>query len=275
MMVGRALELEPLPHLDNPAPAGQVVLRVRNLSRRPLLRDASLEVRAGEIVGLAGLVGSGRSELAQTVFGVAPPESGTIEIDGKPVKITRPEKAIGLGIAYAPEDRQRQGLVIAMTVAENIGLTRIWQLMRGPFLDFQAEELLARQYIGTLRIKTPTSHQVVRNLSGGNQQKIVLGKWLATKPRLLIVDEPTRGIDVGARAEIHRLLDTLARDEKMAILVISSDLPEILRLSDRVCVMREGYMVAEFARRKATQENVLAAAVGQQLNGERTTASDH
>jgi ABC-type sugar transport system ATPase subunit len=147
--------------------------------------------------------------------------------------------------------------------------------MRGPFLDFQAEELLARQYIGTLRIKTPTSHQVVRNLSGGNQQKIVLGKWLATKPRLLIVDEPTRGIDVGARAEIHRLLDTLARDEKMAILVISSDLPEILRLSDRVCVMREGYMVAEFARRKATQENVLAAAVGQQLNGERTTASDH
>ena len=275
MMVGRALELEPLPHLDNPAPTGQVVLRVRNLSRRPLLRDASLEVRAGEIVGLAGLVGSGRSELAQAVFGVAPPESGTIEIDGKPVKITRPEEAIGLGIAYAPEDRQRQGLVIAMTVAENIGLTRIWQLMRGPFLDFQAEEMLARQYIGTLRIKTPSSHQVARNLSGGNQQKIVLGKWLATKPRLLIVDEPTRGIDVGARAEIHRLLDGLARDEKMAILVISSDLPEILRLSDRVCVMREGYLVAEFARRNATQENVLAAAVGQQLNGERTTASDH
>jgi len=275
MMVGRALELEPLPHLDNPAPTGQVVLRVRNLSRRPLLRDASLEVRAGEIVGLAGLVGSGRSELAQAVFGVAPPESGTIEIDGKPVKITRPEEAIGLGIAYAPEDRQRQGLVIAMTVAENIGLTRIWQLMRGPFLDFQAEEMLARQYIGTLRIKTPSSHQVARNLSGGNQQKIVLGKWLATKPRLLIVDEPTRGIDVGARAEIHRLLDGLARDEKMAILVISSDLSEILRLSDRVCVMREGYLVAEFARRKATQENVLAAAVGQQLNGEKTTASDH
>jgi rhamnose transport system ATP-binding protein len=275
MMVGRALELEPLPHLENPAPAGQVVLRARNLARRPLLRDASLEVRAGEIVGLAGLVGSGRSELAQAVFGVAPPESGTVEIDGKPVKITRPEEAIELGIAYAPEDRQRQGLVIAMTVAENIGLTRIWQLMRGPFLDFQAEELLAQQYIGTLRIKTPTSHQVARNLSGGNQQKIVLGKWLATKPRLLIVDEPTRGIDVGARAEIHRLLDSLSRDEKMAILVISSDLPEILRLSDRVCVMREGYLVAEFPRNKATQENVLAAAVGQQLDGERTTASEH
>ena len=267
MMVGRALELEPLPHLDGASPAGEVVLRVRKLARRPLLRDASLEVHAGEIVGLAGLVGSGRSELAQAVFGVAPPESGTVEIDGKEVKITRPEEAIELGIAYAPEDRQRQGLVIAMTVAENIGLTRIWQLMRGPFLDFNAEETLAQQYIQTLRIKTPTSHQIARNLSGGNQQKIVLGKWLATKPRLLIVDEPTRGIDVGARAEIHRLLDRLAREEKMAILVISSDLPEILRLSDRVCVMREGYMVAEFARTKATQENVLAAAVGQQLNG--------
>ena len=277
MMVGRALELEPLPHLNSAAPVGQVVLRVRNLARRPLLRDASLEVRAGEIVGLAGLVGSGRSELAQAVFGVAPPESGTVEIDGKAVKISRPEDAIELGIAYAPEDRQRQGLVISMTVAENIGLTRIWQLMRGPFLDFQAEELLAQQYIEILRIKTPTSHQVARNLSGGNQQKIVLGKWLATKPRLLIVDEPTRGIDVGARAEIHRLLDRLARDEKMAILVISSDLPEILRLSDRVCVMREGYLVADFARNKVTQENVLAAAVGQQSNGNRATpaASDH
>ena len=271
MMVCRALDQEPVSHLDNPSPAGQHVLRVSKLARRPLLRDASLVVRAGEIVGLAGLVGSGRSELAQAVFGVAPPESGTIEIDGKPVKITRPEEAIELGIAYAPEDRQRQGLVIAMTVAENIGLTRIWDLMRGPFLDFQAEEQLAQQYTETLRIKTPTIHQVARNLSGGNQQKIVLGKWLATKPRLLIVDEPTRGIDVGARAEIHRLLDRLARDEKMAILVISSDLPEILRLSDRVCVMREGCLVAEFPRNRATQENVLAAAVGQQLNGETAT----
>jgi ABC-type sugar transport system ATPase subunit len=234
------------------------------------LRDASIEVRAGEIVGLAGLVGSGRSELAQAVFGVAPPESGTIEIDGRAVKISRPEDGMALGIAYAPEDRQRQGLVIAMTVAENIGLTRVWQLMRGPFLDFQAEDRLAQEYIGTLRIKTPDSHQVTRNLSGGNQQKIVLGKWLATKPRLLIVDEPTRGIDVGARAEIHRLLDRLAREENMAILVISSDLPEVLRLSDRICVMREGYSVAEFTRNNATQENILAAAVGQRANGPST-----
>jgi ABC-type sugar transport system ATPase subunit len=177
---------------------------------------------------------------------------------------------MALGIAYAPEDRQRQGLVVAMTVAENIGLTRIWQLMRGPFVDLQAQDRLAQEYIETLRIKTPDSHQVTRNLSGGNQQKIVLGKWLATKPRLLIVDEPTRGIDVGARAEIHRLLDRLAREEDMAILVISSDLPEVLRLSDRIYVMREGYLVAEFARNNATQENILAAAVGQRANGEST-----
>jgi rhamnose transport system ATP-binding protein len=268
MMVGRALELEPLPHSEKPAMGGAVILRVQNLARRPLLRDASLEVRAGEIVGLAGLVGSGRSELAQAVFGVAPPESGAIEIDGRPVKIARPEQAIELGIAYVPEDRQRQGLVVAMTVGENIGLTRIWKLMRGPFLDFDAEDRLADEYIQTLRIKTPTSHQITRNLSGGNQQKIVLGKWLATNPRLLIVDEPTRGIDVGARAEIHRLLDRLAREQNMAIMVISSDLPEILRLSDRVCVMREGRLVATFDRHSATQENIVAAAVGQQINGD-------
>ncbi|MBV9491835.1 MAG: sugar ABC transporter ATP-binding protein [Verrucomicrobia bacterium] len=267
MMVGRALSQEPAPHLDvgpNPNP---VFLRARNLARRPLLRDASLEVRAGEIVGLAGLIGAGRSELAQALFGVAPAESGSIEVNGRPVQIHRPEDAIALGIAYVPEDRQRQGLVTAMTVAQNIGLTRVWQMVRGPFLDFRAEEGLADEFIQALRIKTPYRHQLARNLSGGNQQKIVLGKWLATKPKLLIVDEPTRGIDVGARAEIHRLLDRLAREENMAIVVISSDLPEILRLSDRIAVMREGRLVAEFSRREADQEKVLAAALGRASAG--------
>jgi ABC-type sugar transport system ATPase subunit len=149
-----------------------------------------------------------------------------------------------------------------MTVGENIGLTRLRQLMRGPFLDFDAEDRLAEQYVGTLRIRTPNTRQLARNLSGGNQQKVVLAKWLATKPRILIVDEPTRGIDVGARAEIHRLLDALAREDGLAILVISSDLPEILRVCDRICVMREGYLVAEFARREATQEAIVGAAIG-------------
>ncbi len=263
MMVGRTLELDPSAHPDLPPGNRPVLLRAKGLSRAPLLKDANIELRRGEIVGLAGLIGSGRSELAQAIFGVAPPDSGTIEVDGKPVRIRRPEDAIALGIAYVPEDRQRQGLVTAMTVGQNIGLTRIWKMVRGPFLDFQAEESLAAEYIGSLRIKTPSSRQLARNLSGGNQQKIVISKWLATKPRILIVDEPTRGIDVGARAEIYRLLDALARENGIAILVISSDLPEVLRLSDRICVMRAGRLVAEFNRRDATQENVGGAAIGQ------------
>jgi rhamnose transport system ATP-binding protein len=272
MMVGRTLELDPSSHPDLPPGDRPVLLRATHLSRAPLLKDASIELRAGEIVGLAGLIGSGRSELAQAIFGVAPQDSGTVEVDGKIVKIRRPEDAIALGVAYVPEDRQRQGLVTAMTVSQNIGLTRIWQLVRGPFLDFNAEEKQAVQYINSLRIKTPSSRQLARNLSGGNQQKIVLAKWLAIKPRILIVDEPTRGIDVGARAEIYRLLDSLARDNGLAILVISSDLPEVLRLGDRICVMREGRLVAEFNRREATQELVGGAAVGQRdLSGRYTT----
>ncbi len=275
LMVGRALVQEPAPHLEAPATERPVMLRVKNLTRRPLLQNANLELRAGEIVGLAGLIGSGRSELALSIFGIAPAETGAIEIDGKEIKIRSAEDGIALGIAYIPEDRQRQGLVIAMTVGQNIGLTRLWQLLRGPFLDFGAEEKLAQEYIEALRIRTPSSRQIVRNLSGGNQQKVVVAKWLATKPRLLIVNEPTRGIDVGARAEIHRLLNGLARDEGMAILLISSDLPEILRLSDRIGVMREGKMVAEFKRMDATEELVLAAAVGQRfVSGEPPDAPE-
>ena len=262
MMVGRTLELDPAAHPELAAGDRPTLLRAKGLSRAPLLKDANIELRAGEIVGLAGLIGSGRSELAQAIFGVAPQDSGTVEVDGKLARIHRPEDAIALGIAYVPEDRQRQGLVTAMTVSQNIGLTRVWKMVRGPFLDFKAEEELATQYIGSLRIKTPSSRQLARNLSGGNQQKIVISKWLATKPRILIVDEPTRGIDVGARAEIYRLLDALAREDNLAILVISSDLPEVLRLSDRICVMRAGRLVAEFNRRDATQESVGAAAIG-------------
>jgi rhamnose transport system ATP-binding protein len=267
MMVGRALAEEPLPHLEDEPSDRKVVLRAQKLVCPPLLKEATVEIRAGEIVGLAGLIGSGRSELAQAIFGVTPLESGTIEMEGRVVEIRRPEDAIALGIAYVPEDRQRQGLIGAMTVGQNISLTRLWKLMRGPFLDPDAEDALARQYIDTLRIRTPSSRQITRNLSGGNQQKVVLAKWLATKPRLLIVDEPTRGIDVGARAEIHRLLDSLSREEGMAILVISSDLPEVLRISDRICVMREGYLVAEIKRKDATQETILGAAIGQRGNG--------
>ena len=265
-MVGRALSQEPsLDDAGLPAGSGErpVLLKAQHLARRPLLRDASLELRAGEIVGLAGLIGSGRSELAQAIFGSAPAEGGTLEVNGRAVTISRPEQAIALGIGYVPEDRQRQGLVTAMSVGQNVGLTRLRALSRGPFLNFAAEDRLAESYVGTLRIKTPTVREIARNLSGGNQQKIVLSKWLATEPKILIVDEPTRGIDVGARAEIHRLLISLAREKGLALLVISSDLQEVLRLSDRVLVMRDGRLVREFARADATQEAVLSAALGQ------------
>jgi len=278
LMVGRALEEEPVSHAERSVKRGDLLLRARNLVRRPMLRDASLELYAGEIVGLAGLIGSGRSELAQAIFGVTPPESGTVEVDGREVKINRPADAMELGVAYVPEDRQRQGLITAMTVGENIGMTRLDALKRGPFIDFNAEEALAQEYIDKLRIKTPHARQVARNLSGGNQQKIVLGKWLATNPRVLIVDEPTRGIDVGARAEIHRLLDALARERGLAILVISSDLPEIMRLSDRILVMREGLIVAEFQRKEATQEAVITAALGRhtpEVAGAQTQETAH
>ena len=274
LMVGRALEEEPVSHAERSIKRGPLLLRARNLARRPILRDASLELYAGEIVGLAGLIGSGRSEFAQAIFGVAPPESGAVEIEGRAVKINRPEDAMQLGVVYVPEDRQRQGLITAMTVGENIGITQLESLKRGPFIDFKAEDQLAREYIDKLRIKTPHARQVARNLSGGNQQKIVVGKWLATNPRVLIVDEPTRGIDVGARAEIHRLLDSLARDQGMAILVISSDLPEIMRLSDRILVMREGLVVAEFQRKQATQEAVITAALGRHTSDADTSQTD-
>ena len=269
-MVGRALQQEPTLEEAKPpgAATGQseppVVLRADKLACRPLLREASLTLRAGEIVGLAGLIGSGRSELAQAIFGSAPAESGTLEVNGRTVRIRRPEDAIALGIAYVPEDRQRQGLVTAMSVGQNVGLTRLRELRRGVFLDFAAEDRLAQGYVTQLRIKTPNVQETVRNLSGGNQQKVVLGKWLATNPKILIVDEPTRGIDVGARAEIHRLIVALARENGLAVLVISSDLQEVLRLSDRVLVMHNGRLVREIPRAEATQESVMTAALGQE-----------
>ena len=270
-MVGRALQQEPtLEEAAKPTSATDeagpaVVLRAHQLACRPLLREASFTLRAGEIVGLAGLIGAGRAELAQAIFGSAPAEGGTLEVNGRAVRIRRPEDAIALGIAYVPEDRQRQGLVTAMSVGQNVGLTRLRELRRGGvFLDFAAEDRLAQGYVEQLRIKTPNVQEIVRNLSGGNQQKVVLSKWLATKPKILIVDEPTRGIDVGARAEIHRLIVALARDSGLAVLVISSDLQEVLRLSDRVLVMHNGRLVREIPRAEATQESVMTAALGQE-----------
>jgi rhamnose transport system ATP-binding protein len=258
LMVGRKIE-SLFPKIA--ALIGAPVLEVRDLVRRPMTKGVSLTVHAGEIVGLAGLVGSGRSELAQTVFGVTPAESGQILLAGKPVTIRSPGAARALGVAYVPEDRGTQGLVRPMTVRENFSLASLAKVSRAGFIDRAAETALAREGVARFSVRASSLDQVAGRLSGGNQQKIVLGKWLANKPKLLILDEPTRGIDVGAKAEIHRLMSELAA-QGLAILMISSELPEVLGMSDRVLVMREGRFVAEFSRVEATPEAVGAAMMG-------------
>ena len=256
MMVGRVID-KLFPKQN--AKIGEVALEVRHLNRPPLTRDISFKVRAGEIVGLAGLVGSGRSETAQVIFGVLPAESGAILLDGKPVDIQRPSQAVQYGIGYVPEDRGHQGLVKEMTLRENTSMAVLESISNKTFIHRAKERLLAQRSIEQLGIRATGPEQIASKLSGGNQQKVVVSKWLASSPRLLIMDEPTRGVDVGAKSEIHRLMSQLAAEEGLAILMISSELPEILGMSDRVLVMREGQLVAEFTREEATQELIVTA----------------
>jgi len=258
MMVGRRIE-SLFPKIA--APIGAPVLEVRDLVRRPMTKGVSLTVHAGEIVGLAGLVGSGRSELAQTIFGITRPESGQIFLAGAPIDIRSPGQARALGIAYVPEDRGTQGLVRQMNVRENFSLASLARISRRGFIDPAAETRLAEEGVARFSVKASSLDQIAGKLSGGNQQKIVLGKWLANQPKLLILDEPTRGIDVGAKAEIHRLMSELA-GQGLAILMISSELPEVLGMSDRVLVMRGGRLAAAFSRAEATPEAVGAAMMG-------------
>ncbi len=255
MMVGRTID-NLFPKLE--ATIGAAVLELRGVQRAPLTHDVSLQLRAGEIVGLAGLVGAGRSELAQLIFGITPSEDGEIWLDGARVLIRSPSDAKRLGIAYVPEDRGIQGLIRPMKLRENLSLAILGRLLRGPFIDGAAEGRLTLESIRQFNIRASGPEQVVNKLSGGNQQKVVLGKWLASAPRVLIMDEPTRGIDVGAKAEIHRLMSELAQ-KGLAVLMISSELPEIMGMSDRILVMREGRIVAEFSREEATQEVIAAA----------------
>lgn len=260
LMVGRTID-HLFPKL--PTTIGEPVLEVRNLVRKPLTRGISLQIRRGEIVGVAGLVGSGRSELAQVIFGITPAEGGEILVDGKPVRIRRPADAMNLGIAYVPEDRGTQGLIRQMRIRENVSLAMLRQLAHGAFIRFGAERKLAQETIRQLNIRAYSYDQIVNKLSGGNQQKVVVGKWLARKPRVLIMDEPTRGIDVGAKAEIHRLMSELAQ-QGMAVLMISSELPEVLGMSDRILVMRNGRISGEFSRAEATQEQIAQAMMSEQ-----------
>ena len=258
MMVGRTID-NLFPKLD--AQVGKVVLEVRNLTRKRVAHDVSFQLREGEIVGMAGLVGSGRSEIAQVIFGFTPAHAGSILVDGREVRITTPGQAMRYGIAYLPEDRGTQGLIRQMDLRANTSITVLRALSRATFINRQKETQLAHSTIQQLSIRAYGPQQLVGKLSGGNQQKVVVGKWLATRPRVLIVDEPTRGIDVGAKAEIHRLMSELAQ-QGMAILMISSEMPEILGMSDRILVMREGRLVAEFSRAEATQENIGLAMMG-------------
>jgi ABC-type sugar transport system ATPase subunit len=258
MMVGRAIDrLYPASH----GKAGNVALELKDVSYRNVVHNISLDLRHGEILGLAGLVGSGRTELALTIFGITPATSGEVLIDGKRVRIDSPEAARDLGIAYIPEDRGLQGLIRSETIAENVALAILKQLTRGFFIDTRRVRETAQEAIGRFGIRSRGPDQIVRQLSGGNQQKVVLGKWLASKPRILIMDEPTRGIDVGAKAEIHLLMRQLAADG-LAILMISSELPEVLGMSDRVLVMNQGRIVARIPRELATPEAVGAAMTG-------------
>jgi rhamnose transport system ATP-binding protein len=255
MMVGRRIEAL-FPKAD--AEISDVALELEDVVRHPITKGVSLKLRRGEILGIAGLVGSGRSELAEVIFGMTPADAGIIRVDGRVVEIRNPSDAKHLGIAYVPEDRGRQGLVRPMPLAENVSLASLKRVSRNSFIDHKAESELAWQSVEQFQIRASGIDQIVGKLSGGNQQKVGLSKWIATEPRILIMDEPTRGIDVGAKAEIHRLMSEFAK-RGMAIMMISSELPEVLGMSDRILVMRAGRIVAEVDRAAATQAKIAAA----------------
>jgi ribose transport system ATP-binding protein len=260
LMVGRDLS-QFYAHTSHPP--GDVVLSVSGL-RTPAHPGHTIdfELRAGEIVGMAGLVGAGRTELLQTLFGITPARGGTITVDGATLTIHDPRTAIAAGLALVPEDRKQQGLIIEMAVADNLSLASIARDQRAGFLNFAAERDLTAEMTERMRIKTPSPRQIVRFLSGGNQQKVVLGKWLAMKPKVLLLDEPTRGIDIGAKREIYALMEELAR-QGMAILFVSSDLEEVIGMSDRVLVMHEGRLSGELPRGELGEEAIMRLATGQ------------
>jgi rhamnose transport system ATP-binding protein len=241
---------------------GAVVLELRNVGHREAkVRDVNLQIRAGEIVGLAGLVGAGRTELARTIFGLTPADEGEIVLHGERVIINNPTDAIQHGIAYVPEDRRRHGVVLDLPISQNVSLASLDRLAQRGALDFARERDLARAYIERFAVKTPAIFAAAGTLSGGNQQKVALSRWLATEPRVLILDEPTQGIDVGAKSEIHALMCDLAA-QGIAILMISSELPEVLGMSDRIAVMHAGTIAGVLERAAATPHNVLALALG-------------
>ena len=258
-MVGRDLS-EFFARTGNPM--DEVVLKVDHLGKDGVFSEVNFELRRGEILGFAGLVGAGRTDIALALFGIAPVDGGTVTLKGRPIAIRSPQHAMENGIAYLSEDRRRLGLSLPQSIAANITLTTLRRYVtRLRLLDSRAERHVAEGFRDRLRIRTASVETPVERLSGGNQQKTMLAKWLTSDPIVLILDEPTRGIDVGSKAEVHQIVDTLAKSG-LAIILISSDLPEVIAMSDRVLVMREGRQVGMFAASEATEERIVTAAVG-------------
>ncbi|MEO0415168.1 MAG: sugar ABC transporter ATP-binding protein, partial [Verrucomicrobiota bacterium] len=271
LMVGRELDQF---YDHQPNPTGETIFALEEF-RTPVHPEhpISLSLKAGEIVGLSGLVGAGRSELFETIFGVREAVGGTVQVSGKPVAIDTPFQAINCGLALVPEDRKQQGLIIDMAVSENLSLASLNRDQRLGMRNSGAEQSITHEMIDRMRIKTPSAEQIVRYLSGGNQQKVVLGKWLAMKPKVLFLDEPTRGIDIGAKQEIYALMEELAA-EGVAILFASSEMEEVIGMSDRVLVMHEGHISGELSRDELTEEAIMQLATGGQAESLTTAGAD-
>lgn len=258
MMVGRVIYEQPKTRASVP-PDAPVVLRVNKLNAGRLVRDISFELREGEILGLAGLMGSGRTETARAIFGADEVQSGSIEVSGRRVSVRSPEDAVACGIGYLSEDRKRYGLAVNLSVRDNLAMATYDRFQRGLFIQARKVRQVTEDFVQKLNIRTPSLEQLLRNLSGGNQQKVVVAKWLIRNCDILIFDEPTRGIDVGAKSEIYTLMNELTREGK-SIIMISSELPEILRMSDRILVMCEGRLTGELPIEKASQEAIMGYA---------------
>ncbi|HMO12201.1 MAG TPA: sugar ABC transporter ATP-binding protein, partial [Actinotalea sp.] len=257
-MVGRELtHMFPKEHAE----IGEVLLEVRNLNRGLLVKDVSFTLRRGEILGLAGLVGAGRTEVLETIFGIHRAESGEVLVDGRQVTIKEPRDAIAAGMALLTEDRRATGIMGVLSVRDNMLAAALPRYSPGGMVDRRRIEEAAEQQRKALAIKTPSLDQLIKNLSGGNQQKVLVSRWLLTLPDVLMIDEPTRGIDVGAKSEIHRIISTLAKEGK-AVLMVSSEMPEILGMSDRILVMHEGEVTGEVSRADATQDRIMQLATG-------------
>ena len=259
MMVGRELK-DIFAKMESKI--GEVIFEAKNITSGKMVKNASFKLKKGEILGFAGLVGSGRSELMRAIFGIDKMDQGEVFLDGEKISIRHPSHAIKHGLGFVPEDRKLQGLILGMAVRENITMSSLEKLSNYGFIKSSSEKDVSVDFIEKLSIKTPHQEQKVLNLSGGNQQKVVIAKWLAISPKILILDEPTKGVDVGAKKEIHHLMSKLTQ-EGVAIIMISSELPEILGMSDRIVVMHKGVIKGEFLRGEATQEKILSLALSE------------